>query len=108
MPEKTSDAPCPVDVALAVVGGRWKMPLVWALLDGPLRYGALRRRVGASERVFIRQLRQLEADRVVHREQYPEVPPRVEYSLTERGRALVPVLHQLGEWAVDHLDVGPS
>ncbi len=76
-------AVCPVEVSVAVLGGAWKMTIVKHLLDGPLRYGELRRRVGeVTPRVLTRQLRELEQDGILTRHAYPEVPPRVDYSLT--------------------------
>lgn len=95
---------CPVDAALDVLGGKWKMRILWHLTDGPYRYGELNRRIPkVTEKMLIQQLRALEADGLVHREQYPEVPPRVEYSLTEKGRSFIPLLERLGAWAEAHL-----
>lgn len=94
---------CEMEAALGVVGGKWKLFILWNLQDATLRYAELRRRTpGVSERVLINALRELEADGVVHREQYPEVPPRVEYSLTERGRSLAPALAGLAAWGREH------
>lgn len=91
---------CMVDTALSVIDGRWKPMLVWHLLNGSKRYGELRRNVhGISERMLARQLNQLEADRIVTRTAFAEVPPRVEYALTERGRSLAAILQQLADWA---------
>lgn len=99
---RTPSGACPLTSALRVLGGKWKLPLVWHLHDGPLRYGVLRRRLPAiSERMLIRSLRELEADGLVKRTQYPEVPPRVEYALTARSHTLVPVLNRLAEWWMD-------
>ncbi|MEU6950108.1 MULTISPECIES: helix-turn-helix domain-containing protein [unclassified Streptomyces] len=91
---------CGLDAAVDVVGGKWKPLILWALhAHGPTRFGELRRQItGVSEKVLIQQLRELEADGVVHREVYPEVPPRVEYSLTGLGEALNTALLPLGEW----------
>ncbi|MFD9031701.1 winged helix-turn-helix transcriptional regulator [Streptomyces sp. NPDC059567] len=91
---------CGLDAAVDVVGGKWKPLILWALhAHGATRLGELRRQLtGVSEKVLIQQLRELEADGVVHREIYPEVPPRVEYSLTEFGEALNTALLPLGEW----------
>ncbi|TPQ19646.1 winged helix-turn-helix transcriptional regulator [Streptomyces sporangiiformans] len=96
---------CGLDAAVDVVGGKWKPMILWALHDGgTLRFGELRRHVaGVSEKVLIQQLRELEADGIVHREVYPEVPPRVEYSLTELGKALNTALLPLGEWGDRHM-----
>lgn len=90
---------CPVEVSIAVLGGSWKMTIVKNLLDGPVRYGALGRLVGpVTPRVLTRQLRELESDGIVERTSYPEVPPRVEYSLTTLGKALEPFVNALNEW----------
>ncbi|NGO09858.1 helix-turn-helix transcriptional regulator [Streptomyces sp. HC44] len=96
---------CGLDAAVDVVGGKWKPMILWALhAGGTLRFGELRRHVsGVSEKVLIQQVRELEADGVVHREVYREVPPRVEYSLTELGEALNTALLPLGEWGDRHM-----
>ncbi|MGW6565478.1 winged helix-turn-helix transcriptional regulator [Streptomyces sp. NPDC054975] len=91
---------CGLDAAVDVVGGKWKPLILWALhAHGATRFGELRRGLaGVSEKVLIQQLRELEADGIVHREIYPEVPPRVEYSLTALGESLNTALLPLGEW----------
>jgi DNA-binding HxlR family transcriptional regulator len=94
---------CEIEAVLAVVGGKWKLFILWNLRHGTLRYAQLRHRIeGISERVLIKQLRELEADGMVHREQYPEVPPRVEYSLTERGHSFGPAIESLADWGRQH------
>lgn len=96
---------CGLDAALAVVGGKWKPLIVWALRDRPLRTGELRREVqGISERVLIQQVRELERDGVVARTVFHQVPPRVEYALTEAGAALNEALDPLCAWGEAHLD----
>lgn len=90
---------CGLDAAVAVVGGKWKPLILWALHEGPLRFGKLRRTVpGVSEKMLTQQLRELEGDGIVHREVYREVPPRVEYSLTPLGQSLNAALLPLGDW----------
>ncbi len=90
---------CPVEVSIAVLGGAWKMTIVKNLLDGRMRYGALGRAVGpVTPRVLTRQLRELECDGIVERTVFAEVPPRVEYFLTDQGRALEPFVLALNEW----------
>jgi DNA-binding HxlR family transcriptional regulator len=92
---------CPVEATLAVVGGRWKAVILFHLLDGTMRYNELRRHLPeVTQRMMTLQLRELEADGIVHREIYPEVPPRVEYSLTELGQTLAPLLHAMRAWGV--------
>lgn len=96
---------CGLDAAIDVIGGKWKALILWELHDGARRFGALRRGVvGISEKMLIQQLRELEADGLVHREAYYEIPPRVEYSLTEFGSSLNEVLLPLCEWGERHLD----
>ena len=88
-----------------MIGGKWKALILWELHAGARRFGALRRGViGISEKMLIQQLRELEADGLVHREAYHEIPPRVEYSLTELGASLNDVLLPLCEWGEHHLD----
>ncbi|PZG30517.1 transcriptional regulator [Spongiactinospora gelatinilytica] len=95
---------CGLDAAVDVVGGKWKALILWALGDGaPHRFGELKRQVpGVSEKMLIQQLRELEADEVVHREVYHQVPPKVEYSLTDLGLSLNQALAPLGEWGARH------
>ncbi|MDT7787127.1 MAG: hypothetical protein QOF58_5546 [Pseudonocardiales bacterium] len=95
---------CGLDAAVDVIGGRWKALLLWSLHDGPLRTGELRRRVdGISEKMLIQVLREMEADQLVHREVFHEVPPRVEYSLTDLGQQLNTALLPLGDWGEDNM-----
>ncbi|MFG0320248.1 MAG: winged helix-turn-helix transcriptional regulator [Planctomycetota bacterium JB042] len=90
---------CDVEATLSVVGGRWKPVLVCHLLAGRKRFGELRRLTpNATERMIALQLRELEADGVLTRHVYAEVPPRVEYELTELGRSLEGILVRMQEW----------
>jgi DNA-binding HxlR family transcriptional regulator len=94
---------CPVEVAMAVLGGAWKLTAVKYLLQRTHRFGDLRRAVGpVTPRVLTRQLRELEADGIVTRTVYAQVPPRVEYSLTDRGRSLEPIVTALDAWGADY------
>lgn len=93
------DDVCGMSLAIDVVGGKWKLHLMWALADGPQRFGQLRKLLtGVSEKVLAENLRQLEASGVVHREVHAEIPPRVEYSLTPLGEELEVALHPLEAW----------
>jgi DNA-binding HxlR family transcriptional regulator len=95
---------CPVEATLAVIGGRWKALILFHLRDQTLRFAALRRKIpGISERMLTQQLRELEGDGVVRREVYPEVPPRVEYSLTDYGRTLRPITDLMCAWGKEHV-----
>lgn len=90
---------CDVEATLSVIGGRWKPVLVCHLLQGRKRFGELRRLVpNATERMITQHLRELEADGVIDRHVFAEVPPRVEYEVTEFGQSLAPVLAQMQEW----------
>lgn len=90
---------CGMSLAIDVIGGKWKMHLMWVLSESPRRFGEIRRTLdGVSEKVLTENLRQLEASGVVCREVYPEIPPRVEYSLTPLGRDLALALRPLEEW----------
>ncbi|MEN8651190.1 helix-turn-helix domain-containing protein [Streptomyces sp. 21So2-11] len=104
--KRTGPYVCGLDAAMDVIGGKWKALILWSLHNsGTLRFGQLRREVpGVSEKMLIQQLRELESDGIVHREVYREVPPRVEYSLTEMGQALNTALGSLGSWADRHME----
>ena len=100
-----ADQTCGMSIAIDVVGGKWKMHLMWVLAEGPVRFGQIRRKLdGVSEKVLAENLRQLEASGVVHRELYAEVPPRVEYSLTPLGESLNEALMPLEAWGDRHRD----
>ncbi|MBT2899937.1 helix-turn-helix domain-containing protein [Streptomyces sp. McG3] len=97
---------CGFDAAIAVMGGKWKgLILFWLGEEEHVRFGELRRTVaGISERMLTLQLREMEAAGLVHREVHEQVPPKVEYSLTDFGRSLVAALMPLGEWGEEHMD----
>lgn len=90
---------CDVEVPLVVVGGKWKLVILKLLLDGPLRFGELRRGMpGVTPRMLTRQLRELEEDGILDRAVFAEVPPRTEYSLTPLGESLKVVVRELAAW----------
>lgn len=95
---------CFFELTLLVMGGKWKPVILYHLAtDRVMRFSELRRSIGGiTERMLARQLRELEADGIVHREVYREVPPRVEYSLTDMGEGLVPILKQLRDWGAHY------
>jgi DNA-binding HxlR family transcriptional regulator len=96
---------CPVEACLEVIGGKWKCVVLFHLLGGTKRFNELRRLVpGVTQRMLTRQLRELEIDRIIGRTVHPGVPPKVEYTLTDFGRTLEPVLHMLRNWGVESLD----
>ncbi|WP_301322701.1 winged helix-turn-helix transcriptional regulator [Actinomadura rupiterrae] len=95
---------CGLDAAMDVVGGKWKVLVLWALAERTHRFGELRRALpGVTEKVLAAQLRELVEDGIVHREVLDEVPPRVEYSLTPRGRSLNEALAPLGAWGRENV-----
>jgi DNA-binding HxlR family transcriptional regulator len=95
---------CGLDAAADVIGGKWKPRILWALHEGPLRFGELRRQVsGVTEKMLIQQLRELESREVVHREVFHQVPPKVEYSLTALGQSLIAALIPLDNWGSAHM-----
>lgn len=90
---------CGMAYSLSVIGGRWKPAILCRLAHGAMRYSELRDSIGhISERMLVAQLRELEKDRIVKRIVYPEVPPRVEYELTEIGISMRPMLDAMSEW----------
>lgn len=95
------DASCPIETAISMIGGKWKLRLICTMLqDGTHRYNDLKRKTrGITGAMLSSTLKELEADGLVVRRQYEEMPVRVEYSLTDRGRQLWPILHRLGHWA---------
>ncbi len=96
---KTELLACPVETTLTLIGDKWKVLILRDLLDGTKRFGELKKSIGGvSQKVLTAQLRAMEASGLVHREVYAEVPPRVEYSLTELGRSLKPILDSMVLW----------
>lgn len=96
---------CPVEACLEVIGGKWKAVILFHLLGGTRRFNELRRLLPkVTQRMLTRQLRELEKDKLVERKIYPEVPPKVEYSLSEFGMSVEPILRMLQEWGAEYLD----
>lgn len=92
-------SPCPVTTALSVIGGKWKVIILWQLQGKVKRFGELQKSIaGISQKMLTQELRDLEENGLVRRKVYPVVPPRVEYSLTEYGNSLEPLLKQLCAW----------
>ena len=94
----------PVGVTLNVIGGKWKLLILWHLSQDTIRFGELMRSMnGITQKMLTQQLRELEADKLISRKVYAEIPPRVEYSLTSHGLSLQPVLHTMAEWGKKHI-----
>ena len=97
---------CPVEATLAVIGGKWKPLILWEIGNGVMRFSGLQKSLpGVNAKMLTKHLRELEEDGVIRRKVYPEVPPRVEYSITPFGLTLLPVLRSLCDWGVQYLGV---
>ena len=97
---------CTVEATLDVIGGKWKPLILWALGDKVLRFSELQRDLpGVNAKMLTKQLRELEEDGVILRTVYPEVPPRVEYAMTDFGRTLIPILQALCAWGSQYLGI---
>ncbi len=95
---------CSLQYVMLTINGKWKAPILWMLGDKTLRFGELERKLpNTARKVLVEQLKELENDEIVRRVVYAEVPPKVEYSLTERGLLLLPILRQLWRWGYDHI-----
>lgn len=96
----------PFAYAMSLIGGKWKMHILfWLWKKEVLRYSELKRTVGKiTHKMLSTQLKELEADNLIIRKEYPQVPPKVEYSLSERGLTIMPVLQCLCEWGNNHID----
>lgn len=96
-------SPCPVETTLYLIGNKWKVLIVCDLLNGVKRFGALKKSVGGiSQKVLTQNLREMEAAGLVSREVFAEVPPRVEYALTEIGMSLAPILTAMWNWGAGY------
>lgn len=100
--QQTVPAECPVIYALSLIGGKWHLPVIWTLSRHKLlRYNELKRNIcGITNMMLSQALKDLESNGLINRVQYNEIPPRVEYSLTEAGLSLLPALDELAKWGV--------
>jgi DNA-binding HxlR family transcriptional regulator len=99
-----ADVRCPVEACLELIGGRWKAVILFHLIGGTRRFNELRRLLPkVTQRMLTRQLRELEADQIIVRTVYPEVPPKVEYSLSELGKTMEPIIRMLQKWGMDYM-----
>jgi DNA-binding HxlR family transcriptional regulator len=97
---------CGLDATLRIIAGKWKPLIIYFLIQGPNRYGELKRAVrGVSDKMLIQQLKELEADGIVTRNDYREVPPRVDYTLTPLGHSLADALTPLCNWGSENMDI---
>lgn len=95
---------CPVEATLGLIGGKYKALILWHLSNGKLRFSELRKAVkDATPKMLTQQLRELEGQMLIHREVFPVIPPKVEYSLTDLGHSLMPILVAMRDWGADYL-----
>lgn len=103
---------CPVGTTLDLIGGKYKALILWCLSEGTLRYNELQRAIpAATPRILTNQLREMENQKLITRTVYPVVPPKVEYSMTELGRSLMPILTAMRDWGAEYLrnqDIEPN
>lgn len=106
--ENIYETDCPILYVMEVIGQKWKLPILWYIADAEnqtLRYKELERRVvGITATMLTKCLKELEQNKLVTRKQYPTIPPTVEYSLTKRGKTLIPALESLYKWGEVHMD----
>lgn len=94
---------CTVQITLQVIGGKWKPAILWSMYRGTIRFGELKRAIpGITQKMLTQQLRELEADGIVWRKVYAEVPPRVEYGITDYGQSLYDTLNAMARWGEKH------
>ena len=95
---------CPVEATLDLIGGKYKALILWHLAGSKMRFSQLRKLVSnATPKMLTQQLRELEANHLIHREVFPVIPPKVEYSLTDLGRSLLPILVDMRDWGSEYL-----
>ncbi|GAA3934268.1 transcriptional regulator [Chitinophaga oryziterrae] len=105
MENKLDHADCPVTATIALFGGRWKLIILYVLSKNTRRFGEIQVRLPSiSKKVLTEQLRELEADGLISRKQYKELPPRVEYALTDFGKSLCPLLIDIAAWQRKNID----
>ena len=94
---------CPVEATLDLIGGKYKALILWHLSEGKLRFSQLRKVISATPKMLTQQLRELEAQHLINREVFPVIPPKVEYSLTETRKSLMPILVAMRDWGANYL-----
>ncbi len=102
---KSCEFTCPVEATIRLIGGKYKAVILWHLMSGTLRYSELHRRMPkATDKMLAQQLRELEKDGLITRVVYPVVPPKTEYSLTDFGKSLTPILDEMCNWGKEYLE----
>lgn len=96
---------CPVQHAHQFIGGKWRIGIIWSLKDGRKRFGQLKREVlGISEKMLIEELKHMQKLQMIHRDAYPEIPPKVEYYLTNRGKSLISLVEYIVTWGYSDME----
>lgn len=104
MAEKVKNSDCPVTFCMSKIGGKWKPIIIFLIRKGANRFGILQRGIdGITKQMLTKQLRELEADGILHRAIFPEIPPRVEYSFTAFGESLFPVIDAMSDWGLANM-----
>lgn len=94
---------CPIEIGLNILGGKWKLKILWQISKGAVRFNELQRRLGKiTTKTLTQQLRELEDQEIIQRTVYPDNPPKVEYALTELGKSIYPVLKSLCDWGTNY------
>lgn len=102
--KKSQSFQCPIEVTISLIGGKYKAIILWHLINKTLRFGELKKLVtSATPKMLTQQLRELEDDGLINRYVYPVVPPKVEYSLTEFGESIIPILDSMCKWGTNYL-----
>ncbi len=102
--QKKEEYKCPLEATMEIIGGKYKGVIIGHLIDKTLRYSELQKLIShATPKMLIQQLKELEADGIIKRKLYPIVPPKTEYSLTERGKTLIPSIIELNKWGMNYL-----
>lgn len=102
--KKQTEYKCPLEATMEIIGGKYKGVIIGHLIDKTLRYSELQKLIShATPKMLIQQLKELESDGIVKRKLYPVVPPKTEYSLTERGKSLIPAIIELNKWGLNYL-----
>lgn len=97
---------CPIDFTIDLIGNKWSMWILWSLQDGPLRFGELKKSIpGITEKMLIQQLKKFESNHIIIRTVYPQVPPKVEYTLTQDGKSLKAIMTSIKQWGEEHLSI---
>lgn len=100
--EKKSKKSCPIETVLSLIGCKWKILIIRDLLDGTKRFGELRTSTGCSQKVLTTNLREMESDELLTRKVFAQIPPKVEYTLTDLGISLAPIVDTIAEWGSDY------